>query len=151
MTEDPTIIARASVIVHRLSLERKDFVTITTSIPREIRDSCPWKKHYLRCPTNLWRIIGPCPIPPQVFQTMTNIITLCTASDGSVENEKGYHGWIVATLNNATIIEGHGPTDGSIQDTTSYQTEVSGTIAILTIYNMIVKVYNWKAKEIARL
>jgi hypothetical protein len=26
--------------------------------------------------------------------------------------------------------------------------EVSSTIAIITIYNMIVKLYNWKAKEI---
>jgi hypothetical protein len=77
---------------------------------------------------------------------MPETITLRTASDGSVENEKGYYGWIGATLDNATIIEGHGPTDGRIQDTTSYRTEVSGTIAILTIYNMIVEVYNWKAK-----
>jgi hypothetical protein len=45
-------------------------------------------------------------------------IALRTASDGSVENEKGYHGWIVATLDNATIIEGHGPTEGRIKDTT---------------------------------
>jgi hypothetical protein len=89
-----------------------------------------------------------CSRPPQVFQTMPGTIVLRTARDGSVENEKGYHGGVVATLDNATIIEGHGPTDGRIQETTSYQTEVLGTIAILIIYNMIVKVYNWKAKEI---
>jgi hypothetical protein len=71
---------------------------------------------------------------------MPKTITLRTASDGSVENEKGYHGWIVATLNNTTIIERHCPTNGRIQDTTSYRTEVSVAIAILTVYNMIVKV-----------
>jgi hypothetical protein len=79
---------------------------------------------------------------------MPETIALRTASEGSVENEKGYHGWIFATLDNATIIEGHGSADGRIQDTTSYWTEVSGTISILTIYKMIVKVYNWKSKEI---
>jgi hypothetical protein len=51
-------------------------------------------------------------------------------------------------MDNTTIIEGHGPTDGRNQDTTSYRTELSGTIAILAIYNMTVNVYNWKAKEI---
>jgi hypothetical protein len=79
---------------------------------------------------------------------MPETITLRTASDGSVENEKGYHGWIVATLDSATIIEGHGPTNGRIQDKTSYRTEVSGTIAILKIYNIIVKVNDCKAKKI---
>jgi hypothetical protein len=148
MTEDPILCARVSVIVQHSSLERKDYVTITMSIPREIRDSCPWKQEYLPLPTHLNRIVGPCPRPPQVFQTMPETIALPTASDGSVENEKGYHGWIVATLDNATIIEVQGLTNGRIQDTTSYRTEVSGTIAILTIYNMIVKLYNWKAKEI---
>jgi hypothetical protein len=49
-------------------------------------------------------------------------------------------------MDSAAIIEGRGPTDGHIQDTTSHITEVSGTIAILAIYSMIVKVYNWKAK-----
>jgi hypothetical protein len=88
MTEDPTICARASVIVHHSSLERKDSVTITTSIPREIQDSCPWKQEYLHLPTHLRRIIGPCPTPPQVFQTMHETIALRTASDGSVENKK---------------------------------------------------------------
>jgi hypothetical protein len=71
---------------------------------------------------------------------MSNTIALRTANNGSVENERVYHGWSVALLDNSTIIEGHGPTDGRIQDTTSYQTEVLGTISILTIYNMIVKV-----------
>jgi hypothetical protein len=51
-------------------------------------------------------------------------------------------------MDNSMIMEGHGQTDGRIQDTTSYITEVSGTLAILAIYNMIVKVYNWKAKDI---
>jgi hypothetical protein len=51
-------------------------------------------------------------------------------------------------MDNSTIMEGHGPTDGCIQDETSYRAEVSGTIAILPIYNMIVKLYNWKAKYI---
>jgi hypothetical protein len=78
---------------------------------------------------------------------MPKTIALHTTSDVLVENEKGYHGWIVTTLDNETTIEVHGPTDGTIQDMISYQTEVSGTIAILTIYNMTVKVYNWKAKE----
>jgi hypothetical protein len=51
-------------------------------------------------------------------------------------------------MESSTIIKGHGPTDGRIQDTTSYRTEVSGTISILAIYNMIFNVYNWKSKEI---
>jgi hypothetical protein len=73
---------------------------------------------------------------------------LRTASDRPVESELGYHGWIVALIYNSIIIEGHGPMDGRIQDTTSYRTEVSGTIVILAIYHMIVEVYNWKSKEI---
>jgi hypothetical protein len=51
-----------------------------------------------------------------------------------VEKERGYHGWIVALLDNSTIVEGHGPTYSRIQDTTSYRMEVSCTIAILAIY-----------------
>jgi hypothetical protein len=51
-------------------------------------------------------------------------------------------------MDNSTIMEGNGPTDGCIQDKKSYRAEVSGTIVMLEIYNMIVKVYNWKAKYI---
>jgi hypothetical protein len=58
-------------------------------------------------PTHILCFIGPCTRPPQVFQTMTRSISLQTASDGSVENERGYHGWIVALMDNSTIIEGH--------------------------------------------
>jgi hypothetical protein len=36
-------------------------------------------------------------------------------------------------MNNTTIIEGYGPTDVIIEDTTSYRTEVCGTIAVLTV------------------
>jgi hypothetical protein len=79
---------------------------------------------------------------------MTRNTPLRTASDGSVENEQGYHDWIVALMDNTTIIEGHVPTDGRIQDTPSYITEVCGTISILKTYILIVKVYNWRAKEI---
>jgi hypothetical protein len=43
MTEEPTSLARALVIFHRSSLDKKDYVTITTNIPREISDKCPWK------------------------------------------------------------------------------------------------------------
>jgi hypothetical protein len=53
---------------------------------------------------------------------MPETIALWTASDGSVENEKGYHGWIVATPENATSIEGNCPTDCRIKYTTSYRT-----------------------------
>jgi hypothetical protein len=86
--------------------------------------------------------------PPQEFRSMTSNIVIRTASNGSVENERGYHGWIIALTDNTTLIKGNRHTDGRIQVTTSYRTKVSGTIAILAIYNMMVKVYNWKAKEI---
>jgi hypothetical protein len=47
-----------------------------------------------------------------------------------------------------TIIEGHGTTYGCIQDTASYRTEVCRMIAILAIYSLIVKLYNWRAKDV---
>jgi hypothetical protein len=106
------------------------------------------KQEYLRLHTHLRCIKSPCPRPPQAFQTIPRSTALRMASDGSFKNERGYHGWIVALTDKSTIMEGHGPTDGRIQDITSYRTEVSGTIAIQAIYNMIVKVYNWKAKYI---
>jgi hypothetical protein len=79
---------------------------------------------------------------------MTPYNPLRMVSDGSVEKEIGYHGWIVALMDNIMIMEIHGPTYGLIQDMTSYRTEVCRTITILAIYNIIVKVYNWKARTI---
>jgi hypothetical protein len=87
MVEDPTILTRALVTVNRSSLEIKDPITIATNIPREIRDRYPWKQEYLHPLTHLRRIIGPCPRPPQLFQTIPNTIALRTASDGLVEKE----------------------------------------------------------------
>jgi hypothetical protein len=71
---------------------------------------------------------------------MSRRISLWTASEGSVENERGCDGLMVALLDNSTIIEAHGPTNGHIQDTTSYRTEVSRIIEIIAIYNMIISV-----------
>jgi hypothetical protein len=73
---------------------------------------------------------------------------LRTASDGSVENERGYHGWIIALMDNTAIIEGCGPTDGNIKDTTSYRTEVCSTLTVLVVYGMIQAVYSWNASNI---
>jgi hypothetical protein len=68
-------------------------------------------------------------------------------SYGSVENELGYHGWIIARMKNTTIIKGYGPTDRRIEDTTSYITEVYGTITVLAVYIMIQSLYNWNAAK----
>jgi hypothetical protein len=51
-------------------------------------------------------------------------------------------------MDNTTIIEGYGPTYGRIEDTTSYRTEVCGTITVLTVYGMIQLVYKWNAAMI---
>jgi hypothetical protein len=56
----------------------------------------------------------PCPPPPDMFSTKPSDIKLQTASDRSVENENGYHGWILACIDNIKIIEVYGPTDGRI-------------------------------------
>jgi hypothetical protein len=62
--------------------------------------------------------------------------------------KKGYHGWIIARMDNKKIVKGYGPTDGIIDVTTSYRTEVYGTIAVLVVYGMIQSVYNWNAATI---
>jgi hypothetical protein len=51
-------------------------------------------------------------------------------------------------MDNTTIIEGYGPTDGSIEDTASYRAEVCGTIAVISVYSMIQSVYSWKSANI---
>jgi hypothetical protein len=122
--------------------------SIIIAAPRRIGDPCAWKQSYKRLPPHLCRIIGPCPPPPDIFSILASCIDLRTASDLSVENEKGYHGWIIARIYNTTIIKGHVPTDGRIEDTTSYRTEVCGTIELLAVYGMIQSVYNWNATTI---
>jgi hypothetical protein len=59
MTEDPSIIAHAQVTIHRSSLDKTDMVKITTTIPRQIINHCPWKKEYQRLPTHIRCIISP--------------------------------------------------------------------------------------------
>jgi hypothetical protein len=93
-------------------------------------------------------MIGPCPPPPDIFDIIPSDIQLRTASDGSVENENGYHGWIIARTDNTKIIEGYGPSYDRIENTTSYRTEFYGTIAVLTVYGMIQSVYKWQASTI---
>jgi hypothetical protein len=51
-------------------------------------------------------------------------------------------------MDNTTIIEGYGPTDGRIEDTTSYRTEVCVTIAVLDIYGMMQSLYKWHASTV---
>jgi hypothetical protein len=81
--------------------------------------------------------------PADIFSTIPSDINLQTASGGSVENEKGYHGLIIARIDNINIIYGYVPTDGRIEDTTSYRTEVCGAIDVLAVYSMIQSVYTW--------
>jgi hypothetical protein len=45
--------------------------------------------------------------PPDIFDNIPSDIKLRTASDGSVENENGYHGWIIGRMDNTTISEGY--------------------------------------------
>jgi hypothetical protein len=51
-------------------------------------------------------------------------------------------------MDNTLIIEGYVPPDGRIEDTTSYRTEVCGTIAVLTFYGMIQSVHKWNDSTI---
>jgi hypothetical protein len=51
-------------------------------------------------------------------------------------------------MDNKTIIKGYGPTDGRIEDTTSYRTDFCGTITVLAVYGMIHSVYTWNAATI---
>jgi hypothetical protein len=109
------------VLVHILSsIEMKDSTSNNIAAPRRISDPCSWMQSYKILPLHLRRIIGPCPPPPDIFSITPSGIDLRTASDGSVENEKGYHGWIIARMDNNIIIKGYGPTDGIIKDTTIY-------------------------------
>jgi hypothetical protein len=115
----PSLKARELVLVHRSSIERKDSTSITVAEPRITSDTCPWIQAYKSLPAHLRRIIGPGPPPPDISSNTTAGIDLRMANDGSVENELGYHGWIIAPMDNITIIEGYGPTDGRIEDTTA--------------------------------
>jgi hypothetical protein len=86
--------------------------------------------------------------PPGIFENTPSDVKLRKAIDGSVENENGYHGWIIARIDNTTIIEGCGPTDGRIEDTTSYRTVVCGTIEVIAVYDMVHSVYKRNASTI---
>jgi hypothetical protein len=66
-----------------------------------------------------------------MFSIIPSGIELRTASDVSVERKRGYHGWIIAHMDNTPIIAGYGPTYGRNEDTTSYRTEVYGTVSVL--------------------
>jgi hypothetical protein len=74
-------------------------------------------------------------MPPSldIYIIATSGIEWRTASGGSVENKRGYHGWLIARMDNTTIIEGCGPMDGRIKDATSYRTELCGAIAVLAV------------------
>jgi hypothetical protein len=147
--------ARELVLIHISSIERTESTPIKIVVPRRISETCPWLAAYKQLPAHLQCIIGPCPPPPIIFDNIPSDIKLHTASDGSVENENGYHGCIIARMDNTTIIEGYEPTDGRIEDTTSYttsyRTEVCGTIALLAFYGMIQSVYKWNASTIAHV
>jgi hypothetical protein len=134
--------------VYRSSIEKKDSTIINAASLKRISDPCPWTQSYKRLPAHLCRVIGTCPSPPDILSITPSGIDLRTASDGSVENEKGYPGWIIVRMDNTTLIKGYGSTYGRIEDTTSYRTEVCSTIAILAVYGMVQSVYNWNAATI---
>jgi hypothetical protein len=114
--------ARELVLIHRSSIERTESTPIEIILPRRISDTCQWLSSYKHLPARLQGIIGSCPPPLDIFDSIPSDIKPRTASDGSVENENGYHGWIIVRMDNTKIIEGYGPTYGRIEDTTSYRT-----------------------------
>jgi hypothetical protein len=101
----PTLKAIELVLIHRSPIERTESTSIEVAVPRRMSDHCPWTQAYKRLPAHLRCIIGPCPPPPEIFSNIPLDIDLRTTSDGLVENEKGYHGWIIARMDNTTLIE----------------------------------------------
>jgi hypothetical protein len=78
--------------------------------------ACPWKQQYSLLPSHLRSIIGPCPSPLQIFQSLQPSISTQSGSDGSVLDGMGYQGWLIATLNNEILLDGFGATDGTLTE-----------------------------------
>jgi hypothetical protein len=94
-------------------------------------------------PSQLLRIIGPCPPPQQIFQTFPSFTCIQSASDGYVLHFLGYQGSLVTTLDNDILLEGFGATDGRVKDTHSHRAEISGNIATFSILNISRHVYGF--------
>lgn len=87
------------------------------------------------------RNIGDILLPPEAFlhelcRAFQNGTALCVC-DGSLNDLRGSHAWILLSLNERGRIEGAGPADGNPDSIASYQPELQGFIALLTLLCLI--------------
>jgi hypothetical protein len=139
----PTLRSIAEVKVHHTSIECIDGIVITQPRIQHISFSCPWRTQYEHLLSHLRRIIGPCPLPPQLFQTLPSSTNIRSARNGSVLQSLGYQGWLIATFDNYILLEGVGATDGRVKNTQSYRAELCGKISTFSILNFIRRVYGF--------
>jgi hypothetical protein len=144
----PQLKSITKVIVHRTSIECIDDIDIIHSIPQYITFTCSWRKQYEILPSHIRRIIGPFPNPSHIIQYMHSRPPIRSVSDGSVLDCLGCQRWLVATLDNAILIQGFGATGGRVENTHSYRAELCGNITTLTILNIIRRIYGFTPRSI---
>jgi hypothetical protein len=139
----PTLRSIAQVKVHGTFIECIDDIVISQPLIQHISFPCPWRTQYESLTSHLRRIIGPCPPPPKLFQTLPSSTNIRSASDESFLHCLGYQRWLIATLDNDILLEGLGATDGIVEDTHSNMAGLCGNIATFSILNIIRRVYGF--------
>jgi hypothetical protein len=126
-------------------------ISIIPTLARTLYFSCLWLSQYELLPAHLQRIIGPCPISPQHFQSINSLNNLRSTRDGSMIHNQGFQGWLVAKIDNEIVIQGIGATDWGLEDVSSYRAEICGNIATFTILTPIPKVYGFYPTNIEHI
>jgi hypothetical protein len=137
----PTLQSKALVKRHRSSFGCYNDINIIHNRIHAIQLSCPCSQQYENIPTHLRHIIGPCPSPPQCFQSINHNTNIRSGSDGSVLHCQGFQGWLITNMDNNFLIGGAGVTDGCVDDFSSYRAENCSNIATFAVFTRIRKLY----------